>query len=369
MYMKKKKIKKVEVAEPLVNVRKTFLDNFPAEEKNALTTWFLTLVVFFLILHSVNYDFSKASGIWIVILLGDILVGGIAFLYLLVNVGSSLFKKETFIRSSISTGVIGLLLVGFFALLFKLPTLFSTTANNRNNDSTTTSNSSQISTPSPVAKPSTSVATPKPVNKTTTNTSSTITCVGPDDKQFVTTMDECKAVNEKWGKQPDWIVNCSIHVSCGGGTKSMKKSECEKPCTPLPGYTTTTPATTTTTNNATKTAVFISYGGYTVYCPAQNVGAVMTIANTMESKKMEWAKNYNDCSDLYTNSDSCWVNCRNTHSWASCNYGTPEYTACSDAVSASYTSCISACPSISSHCDYVYAEQKNLSSQINNLCK
>lgn len=365
----KKKIKKVEAPTEIIDVKRNFLDNFPAEEKRATTTWILTLIIFFLILHSANYDFSKASSIWLVLLLIDILIGGIAFLYLLVNVGSNLFKKETFIRSAISVSVIGVFLVSFFVILFKLPTLASTTANSNKNNSSSSSSSSLIALPSPIAKPSTSTATPKPTSKVTTTTGSKITCVGPDDKQFETTMDECKSLNEKWGKQADWIVNCNIHASCGGGTKSMKKSECEKPCTPLPGYTTTTPVTTTTQNNATKNAVYISYGGYTVYCPPQNVGAVMTMASTMESKKMEWAKNYNDCSDLYTNSDSCWVNCKNTHSWASCNYGTPEYTACSDAVSASYTSCISACPSIRDHCDYVYAEQKNLSNQINLLCK
>ncbi len=260
MYMKKK-IKKVivETPQPPVIVERTFLNNFPIEERRTFTTWVLTLIIFFLILHSANYDLSKASGIWIVLLLGDVLVGGIAFLYLLVNVGSSLFKKETFIRSAMSVGAISVILLSFFGVLTKLPTLTSTTANSQKTGTSSTSSSSLISLPSPVAKPSTSTATPKPTNKVTTNTGSTITCVGPDDKQFVTTMEECKTLNEKWGKPVDYMTTCNYPIECGGQSKYIKKSECDVPCKRTSG--------TSTTNTYTPTYKATTYTPCIVYYP------------------------------------------------------------------------------------------------------
>jgi len=46
-------------------------------------------------------------------------------------------------------------------------------------------------------------------------------------------MDECKKLNEKWGKQLNYMLNCNIHSSCGGGTVRMSKSQCSKPCSGL----------------------------------------------------------------------------------------------------------------------------------------
>ncbi|MFH2062279.1 MAG: hypothetical protein ABIJ43_04820 [Candidatus Beckwithbacteria bacterium] len=55
----------------------------------------------------------------------------------------------------------------------------------------------------------------------------TIDCVGPDGKQFKTSETECKKLNEAWGKQADYMINCNISSNCGGGTTYIKKSECD----------------------------------------------------------------------------------------------------------------------------------------------
>jgi hypothetical protein len=448
--------------------------------------WVSTLVIFYLVLISVDFDFSDAPSWYTFIILPDILIGFVTFVALCLELVRSFFRKQPLIHKVkylIATVIVFSL---FFFLLSKLPSanaqplgpdkvIDGINAKRESNGKERLSKSDQLSSvakaiaddmcqknyislPSPEGKdlasflantdykdsPSsaswsegyyneglladslfnddktkpllmsdefteigagiTRCALPV-INKTTdvivqvyatTNVdekktttkspttgsktgssnvsktqSNTVNCIGPDGKQFNTTMDECKSLNEKWGKPVDYMINCNIHVDCGGGTIYMAKSQCDKPCSGLNrnSNTTSVPTTTTSSSNLNKTAVFLSYGGYTVYCPSQNVGAVMSINSTMESKKMDWAKDYNQCSDLFTNSDSCWVNCKNTHSWSECNYGTPEYQVCSDKVSESYSNCIKLCPSISSHCDYVYAEQKSLSNQISNLCK
>ncbi|HSV94851.1 MAG TPA: hypothetical protein VLH94_02690 [Spirochaetia bacterium] len=53
-------------------------------------------------------------------------------------------------------------------------------------------------------------------------------CVGPDGKIFKTSESECKKLNESWGKPMDYMVNCTVSNTCGGGTRYLKKSECNK---------------------------------------------------------------------------------------------------------------------------------------------
>jgi hypothetical protein len=82
-----------------------------------------------------------------------------------------------------------------------------------------------IITISPTIKP-TQKQTPS--NSSNTNsTSGNIECVGPDGKNFYTTMTACTELNQKWGKPADYMVNCKMGASCGGGTKRIKKSECD----------------------------------------------------------------------------------------------------------------------------------------------
>ncbi len=63
-------------------------------------------------------------------------------------------------------------------------------------------------------------------NTVVNNNSGNIECIGPDGKNFWTSLDECKKLNEKWGKPLDYMVNCNIHQDCGGGSRRLKLSEC-----------------------------------------------------------------------------------------------------------------------------------------------
>lgn len=79
--------------------------------------------------------------------------------------------------------------------------------------------------------------------------SNKIDCVGPDDKEFKTTMEECTKLNVQWGKSVNYMVDCKIHADCGGGVIRMSKIQCDKPCSGLP-----IPNTNQKTQNITVTS-------------------------------------------------------------------------------------------------------------------
>lgn len=88
-------------------------------------------------------------------------------------------------------------------------------------------------TPPPFIFP-TPLPTTKPVSKSSsssnqakTQNQTLIDCIGPDNKEFKATKEDCQKLNQAWGKTTDEMVNCQINASCGGGTKRMKKSECD----------------------------------------------------------------------------------------------------------------------------------------------
>jgi len=195
----------------------------------------------------------------------------------------------------------------------------------------------------------------------------------------------------------DPITDCvSSYPNCNGESIRLKQSQCknitccgfsdgrwevypstekckqaqgaEKPTTQVQQQQQTNPT-------ANKVPVFLTYGKYTIYCPSQNVDAVKSIDATMTSKSTQWAKDYNTCADSFYKSDSCHIGCSNTNkSELDACYSLYGYTgdssnACTKIAWDNYSSCISKCPSASTSCDYVYWEQKSLSSQITNLCK
>lgn len=197
----------------------------------------------------------------------------------------------------------------------------------------------------------------------------------------------------------DPLVDCTIGQSCG--TMKIRKSECqtyavccEVGSTHVPVRTldecirsqtamqnqSIAPGTSNSQNVVITSApnrvpVFLKYGTYTRYCPEENISAIETIDSVMMSKSEEWAKKYNTCADTYMNSDSCYVACKGTFYSASdqCvssfGYSGAEFTTCSNQASNEYSNCMSKCPSTSKACDWVYSAQKDLLSQINNLCK
>lgn len=162
--------------------------------------------------------------------------------------------------------------------------------------------------PSPTPQPT---PTPNSTNipKTTTNTSQ-ITCIGPDEKQFKTTMTECKAVNDKWNHPLDYMITCKIHPDCGGGTKFIAKSECDKPC--YGSNTQTNTATQVVTNN--KTAVYL--GGFTYYCEPSAENAIKDAYNEyLRQLELNKEKGKTNCAYITydPNNPNEYTNCYNQY--------------------------------------------------------
>jgi hypothetical protein len=212
--------------------------------------------------------------------------------------------------------------------------------------------------------------------------SPTITTLTPTPKPAV-----------KGTSNPDPIITCSIHANCGGGSRQMKKSECDQTTCCQIGNNwyfylskdkciqdqqsnqpqqIVIPQIAPTTN---KVPVFLTYGKYTIYCPSQNVDAVKSIDATMTSKSQEWAKQFNECLEYQRSIDPCYQDCNSKMSLGvslciqSYESNTPEYTSCQDKVTNDFLSCTPSCPNPYPKCEYVYSEQKSMSNQISNLCK
>ncbi|HRN95852.1 MAG TPA: CAP domain-containing protein [Candidatus Levybacteria bacterium] len=184
---------------------------------------------------------------------------------------------------------------------------------------------------------------------------------------------------------PNEPVHCNVHPNCGGGTKPLTRQECENSICCGVGdnkwefYTDKSQCHTNTQNNnnsnSYNTPMFNSFGGYTMYCEPQNVSAAQSIISTMESKKTQWAKDYLDCSNRFYDNDSCSQSCKNVNSselntcYASYGYSGDQSSACTKTAWDNYSNCIKSCPLPSTSCDWVYTEQKLLSSQLSSLCK
>lgn len=331
--------------------------------------WIATIVAFAThLLISFNYGSDKYWQDWRVwLFLGNIGLGIIFFLAAFLTIGKSTGKKMSVPRKAAWSIPI------IYFLITVIPALADIDFSQRRVVPA-------IVPPVPTITITLSPTTVKANTQAITNpktTGSHVDCIGPDGKQFKTSMEECKKLNEKWGKSLDYMTDCNIHADCGGGTVRMSYSQCMKPCSGK-ANTNTAPAVVYVTSapSANKTPVFLSYGGYTVNCPTQNVGAVMSINSTMESKKAEWAKNYSDCTDRYFSTSACPVECKNNNQsgldscYAQYGYSGESSNACTKVVWDGYSSCIGKCsPNSAESCQYVYAEQKSLSSQITNLCK
>lgn len=148
-----------------------------------------------------------------------------------------------------------LIVFSFFSLLNLVPESSTAKFSNKAESSKEISNPlPTIRTPTPT--PATVQAAQKTTTQPFTRNSEMVTCIGPDKKQFETTMTECKTLNEKWGAPVDYMLNCNIHPDCGGGTIYMAKSQCDQPCSGLPNR----------NNNIQLPANNTSSSKATVYC-------------------------------------------------------------------------------------------------------
>lgn len=126
------------------------------------------------------------------------------------------------------SGVNGFLIAVIVVLLVLLAYNFGMSASDTKKSQDALDANTVSLTPTPI------VVTPtqKPVlgastSKNTSTNSNSIDCIGPDGKEFKTSEAECKKLNESWGKPMDYMVNCNVNSNCGGGTRMIKKSECD----------------------------------------------------------------------------------------------------------------------------------------------
>ncbi|MDO8658158.1 MAG: hypothetical protein Q7K55_05430 [Candidatus Levybacteria bacterium] len=144
-------------------------------------------------------------------------------------------------------------------------------------------------------------------------------------------------------------TNFASCCQIGSLWKMMTKTECNA------AQATNVHVTVPAGNSSNRVPVFISYYGWTISCPSQNVVAVQSINSTMESKRSQWSTYLDNCNHLFFTTDSCYIAC-----------GTIPY---GENYSSLYSDCISKCPSALDHCEYTSSERKNLSAQIDSLCK
>lgn len=106
----------------LIQDQKSFPTNQRVlNHKHFFYIWFISLLVFYTVVAIAKFDFSKAPTYLAVILGLDILVGGVSFLVLIVELLRDLFNKNTRI-SSLKYGTATIIFfIIFFLVLYKVP--------------------------------------------------------------------------------------------------------------------------------------------------------------------------------------------------------------------------------------------------------
>lgn len=288
--------------------------------------WVLSMVIFLVSLPQLGID---NNSYWVIAMLSSVAIGSIAFFALLASIPKSKGKY----------GVITLLTFFiFFGLLFNYETIVNAfglkpkaknTAIPSSDSINVTTSPSLTSTPSPIKKTTN-------INNTNSVQGNKIDCVGPDGKQFKTTMEECKSLNEKWGKSVDYVVDCIFPSECGGGTHTMKKSECDKPCQPINGN--SNPAPQAPKNNTSGSQLnFYCYNNTTKYSYYTSSGEQCNLDNSKSACRASYDASYYFCTN----------NCKSSSSSVSddCiwNQSEPETTTCLNNNNKQFEKCLEDC--------------------------
>lgn len=232
--VQKGKLKEVRIKDGVERISratvKEYLNN--ADGKNEihprrlwLLFWVAAMIVFFgqlfILGAQTKIENYMASGFVIWFILGNIGAGIIFFLVAIFCKDKKNFSgKMPFIYREMW----GLLLIYIF--IGTIPILYDVYLAGGNGKKNTAATSTTYPTPSsfPTTKiQKNSVKTAGGVASSNNN----IECIGPDGKQFNTTMAECEKLNKAWGKPVDYMTNCQIGGNCPKETRRIKKSECD----------------------------------------------------------------------------------------------------------------------------------------------
>src|SRR3989344_1434947 len=154
--------------------------------------------------------------------------------------------------------------------------------------------------------------------------SNQIDCIGPDNKQFKTTLKECEDLNRKWGNEPDYMVNCQIHVKCGGGTIYLKKSECDKTyCCFYPDgrnvfYRDKSQCTNSNISSNQNSLIDCTVNGKTFKATANECIDAKNLKQSIDDFQRDLnTQKYSDCiTKAFSNYNSCTSNCSGNTSYA-----------------------------------------------------
>lgn len=170
---------------------------------------------------------------------------------------------------------------------------------------------------------------------TNNNNSNNVECIGPDGKQFFTSLVACTSLNEKWGKTVDYMTNCNIHPDCGGGTEYMPKSQCDLPCSGKPqnsnGNQNNRPTSPSSGLNYYCYDNFYNYYFYTTSGEQCNLDNIISGCR----------KTYDGIKDMCMN--NCTTNANNGSSYCIYNLEEPERSGCLADVNSVHESCLQTC--------------------------
>ncbi len=294
--------------------------------------WLSTLLVFWAILFIVRFDFLKnSSGTWLILFFLNILLGIVFFLRFLSSFFRSLKdknKKEPLKYGFATLSLIVLFLTSFYTASPIAKAYFSLSNSGARGEQTT--NESVESANFAQSTETSNNETQKPPTNNNINVN-TIECIGPDGKHFQTTLEECTALNEEWGKPVDYMTNCDIHPDCGGGTIRMSYSQCMKPCSGLvvetnepASFDNSQPvvvAPTTSVQNSSPRVVFkatetVITGTY--YCYEDKVNQLVT-KQALTKTYRELKELCYDREDLKKQAHECYIAECGTGSWIGCD--------------------------------------------------
>lgn len=309
-------------------------------------SWVTTMVIFFLVLLSADFNLASSSPFLTILLLVDVLFGLLAFLAVILAIFVGFFKKNERKNSLIySFNTIAL-----FTLFFVLLLSFSEKSSQQ-------PLINQESSPSPTV-----FYSPEPSAVPTTNktgTTATSNNLNPNDP-----------------------VHCPVSDKCGGGTKPLKRSECENSvCCQLDDkwvfYTDRDQCIRDQGGNPAnadkkKVPVFLVHNSATVFCPEDNVDAVKAASQQAKDEQNKSGECLNksseyysqctgNCWDIYMSSTRCDYWEYSHDSFDSClSYYSEQYRSCSDSCSRSQDLSDEACSS-KYYTDYV-------NKLVNSLC-
>lgn len=115
--------------------------------------------------------------------------------------------------------------------------------------------------------------------------------------------------------------------------------------------------------------VYLTYSKMEAYCPPENAEAIKAIDAKMLAGSFQYASDHKKCIDIYHDDDQCNTSCGLQLVIGSKECKLKKDDSCLFEIADKYRGCILRCPSISTDCEYVYNEQKQLGYQFSELCR